>query len=67
MREHVFLLTKLAYFLSIIPSFSSGNFSNNFCEITKPKTRSPRNSTSHYFLNYLGFYESMQLLKENLS
>ena len=40
----VFLFTRLANFLSIIPSFSSGYFSNSFSEITKPKTLSPRNS-----------------------
>ena len=43
--EHVFLLTKLANFLSITPSFSSGYFSNNFSEITKPNTLSPKNSS----------------------
>ena len=43
-REQVFLLTKFANFLSMIPSFSLGYFSNNFCEITNPKTLSPRNS-----------------------
>ena len=42
--KQVFLLTKLANFLSIIPSFSSGNFSKSFSEITKPKTLSPKNS-----------------------
>ena len=40
--EQVFLFTRLANFLSIIPSFSSGYFSNKFSEITKPKTLSPK-------------------------
>ena len=42
--KHVFLLTKFAYFLSIMPSFSSGYFSKSFSEMTKPRTLSPRNS-----------------------
>ena len=44
MRTHVFLFTKFANFLSIIPSFSFGYFSNNLSEIVNPKTLSPKNS-----------------------
>ena len=43
--RQVFLFTKLANFLSIIPSFSSGNFFRSFSEITRPKTLSPKNSS----------------------
>ena len=45
----VFLFTRLANFLSIIPTFSSGYFSNNFSEITKPSTLSPKNSSFSLF------------------
>ena len=41
---HVFLLTKLANFLSIIPSFSFGYKFNNFFDIIRPITLSPKNS-----------------------
>ena len=44
MTEHVCLFTKFANFLSIIPSFSSGYFSNNLSEIVNPKTQEDRNN-----------------------
>ena len=42
--KHVFLFTRDANFLSRIPSFSFGYISKSFFAITKPNTRSPRNS-----------------------
>ena len=48
-REHVFLFTKFANFLSIIPSFSPGYLSNKVWEITNPNTLSPKNSNFSLF------------------
>jgi hypothetical protein len=60
--KHVFLFTKLANFLSIIPSFSSGYLSKSFSEITKPKTLSPKNSNFSLLYYYQNFYELMLFL-----
>ena len=46
---HVFLLTRLANFLSIAPSFSCGYLSSRVFEITSPSTLSPRNSNFSLF------------------
>ena len=43
--KHLFLLTRDANFLSNVPSFSFGKISNNFSDITNPKTLSPKNSS----------------------
>ena len=43
--KQVFLLTKDANFLSKVPSLSSGYMDKSFFAITRPRTRSPKNSS----------------------
>ena len=59
MFKQVFLFTRFAYFLSIIPSFSLGYISNNFFDIINPKTL-----FFHYYFDYQNFYELGTVLED---